>query len=388
MPISFRLWNNEDEMVEFVNAVPGLAILETWSTALVGWEDTMEAGIEAEFARLESFLSKPQEIHSAQANIDLKLFLKKHLNISVNGQLPAADARPSGPITLYRYGLQNQRLPEKIMEKTPELHMQEAGTFSIIGWDKGKIAAEIARLEDEFRRQQEQIEAEEKAKTDRQEAAKKARWERRTKGHAELLAKAKGQQASPLSLQTLPGSYIVQLYGEDGEQHNDPWHDDDVMKLHIFPPESTHGVKASFRFGIVEGTMLLGMSRRAVEILREEQPKHSSYSEEEGECDDDTHVSCRGRVTGDKRPVGQIADPWGVQAARAKRQKMGGQREEASRPNRVYFQFVCKDVEGYPNVDDRNKHIGYFDFEGHGLAANGAYNLPCYGNKDEPVTIL
>lgn len=47
-------------------------------------------------------------------------------------------------------------------------------------------------------------------------------------------------------------------------------------------------------------------------------------------------------------------------------------------PNRVYFQFVCSDVGGYPNVVDKNSHIGYFDFDRDAgwLKATGAFHLP------------
>ncbi|KAK4096434.1 hypothetical protein N658DRAFT_511206 [Parathielavia hyrcaniae] len=78
------------------------------------------------------------------------------------------------------------------------------------------------------------------------------------------------------------------------------------------------------------------------------------------------------KLVGGKRAVGQMADPWGVQAARAKRQDMTNpSAQNEDRPNRVYLQFVYNDVNGYPNVDDRNEHIGYLDFDETGLAARG-----------------
>ncbi|KAL2022211.1 hypothetical protein VTK56DRAFT_5821 [Thermocarpiscus australiensis] len=172
------------------------------------------------------------------------------------------------------------------------------------------------------------------------------------------------------------------------------------MKLNIFPPESSHGVKASFFFGAFEGTMLLAMSRRAVELLREEQPKHSSDSEPE-QSDDDGYIGysfagyrnkdakSTSKLTGEKQTLGDVADPWGVQAARAKRQMTDAAKQEEVRANRVYFQFVCNKVEGYPVVDYRNEHVGHLDFDHTGLAAKGVLYLPTYlGNEAQPISIF
>lgn len=76
-------------------------------------------------------------------------------------------------------------------------------------------------------------------------------------------------------------------HGEEGENYNNPYHDRDLMKLNIFPAKSSNGLNASFNFGLIEGTMLLGMSRRAVELLRQEQPKHSDSSGSEISDDED-----------------------------------------------------------------------------------------------------
>lgn len=92
-------------------------------------------------------------------------------------------------------------------------------------------------------------------------------WERMLKPHREYVARQQLCVGS-LDLQHLPGSYIVRsdgLYQSFGSEK--PW------SLDIFPAESTHGLKASFCFDFMEGTMFLAMSERSVELLREEQPK-------------------------------------------------------------------------------------------------------------------
>ncbi|KAL2022210.1 hypothetical protein VTK56DRAFT_5820 [Thermocarpiscus australiensis] len=101
-PLSFALWNHEEELTEVVKAVPGLTILKTWSTVLVGWDTTMARGIGNEFARLATFFDRKDYIQSAQANVDSKLFLKKYLHIDADGAATTTDARPSAPVTLTR----------------------------------------------------------------------------------------------------------------------------------------------------------------------------------------------------------------------------------------------------------------------------------------------
>ncbi|KAJ4292226.1 hypothetical protein N0V88_005857 [Collariella sp. IMI 366227] len=398
VPLSFNLWNHKDELVKVVNAIPGLAILKTMSRAFVGWEGTMEAGIEQEFARLENLFDEKHKIHSAQANVDLKLFLRKYLSIELDGTDITTNPRPSAPVTLSKWELQDQNFPATIVSKAPGLHMRKSEWYFVIGWDIPAIETEISRLKGEERRQQEQAEAEERAAREEEKAEKKARRDRRLKGYTQLLAKQQ-QRPSPLGLDHLVGSYFVEWEnnGDYGDP-NDPYCDSDLMNLNIRPPKSSHGVKATFDFGIVEGVMLLGMSKRAVEQLREEQPKYSEYSDPEDgneeDKDEDNYDAATGeskpklKSAGEKRSLREVADPYGVLAARAKRQKMEApKREQAeTHPNRVYFQFVCSEINAYPLVDDKNEHVGYLDFDQTGLAAKGVFYLPEYFSK-EPKSI-
>jgi hypothetical protein len=224
-PLSVAAWNHKEELAEVVKAVPGLAIHATWESVLVGWDTTMERGIENEFARLESRYDKKEDVQSAQATVDLKLFLKKYLSIDIdgngNGNASTTNARPSAPVTFCRWRLHNKELPKVVFSKASGLHMKELDPFTIIGWDAANVDAEIARLQDNGRRQMEQEEAEARVEREREEAEKKARWKRRCKGHDELATKQQ-RRPSPLGLEHLPGSYLVQCHSKELGDLNDP----------------------------------------------------------------------------------------------------------------------------------------------------------------------
>ncbi|KAH6635882.1 hypothetical protein F5144DRAFT_565711 [Chaetomium tenue] len=391
IPLSFKSYNNKIELDRVVASVPGLAILKTWSTVLVGWASTMEQGIEAEFSRLETFFSRKFDIHSAQANVDLQLFLRKYLALNLDGSIITTDARPSDPVVLADFRLQKQNLAQEIIAKAPGLHMKRHHETAVIGWNEDKVDAEIASMEETARQEKEQEEAEERARLEKKEAEKKARWERRCKGYYELLAKQQGSPR-PIDLQHLPGSYRLRWHGEEGpkgEDYNDPYSDDEVMRIDISHPKSPHGVKASFLLGQFEGVMLLGMSKSAVGRLRDAQPKNEDEDDLDDEgglprppilagFSDEKFFFPEDSSKGTKRTLGGISDPYGVQAARAKRQRVDApnQPEESLHPNRVYFQFACSEVEGYPLVDTRNEHVGHLDFDPTGLAAKGVFYLP------------
>lgn len=220
-------------------------------------------------------------------------------------------------------------------------------------------------------------------------------------------------------------------YGD--HDYNDPFSDRDVMRLDIFPSKIADGVKASFLFGLFEGTMLLAKSSRRLELFRNAQPKGLSKYEEDSDegtfgenfgeggvvhgtlpytpqqrafWDQASVVNNNLNVkkepeTGQKRRIGDISDPWGVQEARANRQQMGStstgpnpepeQREERkqdSHPDRVYFQFVANCVDSYPDVDDKNENIGYLDFDEARLAAKGKFVWPTRFGEAQSISIF
>ena len=144
--------------------------------------------------------------------------------------------------------------------------------------------------------------------------------------------------------------------GKDEEPYNDTHYDGDVMRMDVLHSKSPHGVMASFLLGRFEGVMIVGMSKTAVARLRDAQPKTGDEPNSDDECHGvrPPRYPCRlsgGRFfpqehssTGGKRSLREISDPYGVQAARAKRQKVDApnQPEEPLHPNRVYFQFAVR----------------------------------------------
>ena len=51
--------------------------------------------------------------------------------------------------------------------------------------------------------------------------------------------------------------------------------------------------------------------------------------------------------------------------------------KEESNPNRIYVQFVANQVNGYPDVDEKNEHLGHLDFDETRLIAKGRLIWPC-----------
>ena len=260
--------------------------------------------------------------------------------------------------------------------------------------------------------------------------------------------------------------------------NNDPASPDfKVMRINIFSCKSPnmHGVKASFWFGALQGTMLLAKSKRELQQLRVEQPQghnadgdlEGSYDDNDGEDNEDdggdgggdgdgerdldsgydyydddeqesdissfTNREVNGAdspisepggvslkdieepvpVAGQKRRSEDISDP--EEPAVFKRQRVEAQimdmemdtdtdmdtdvdmespeREPVSRGarrnrmNRVYFQFVAQSFEAdsgrhsegesealqVSSERNRNRHIGYLDFDESLLAAKGRF---------------
>ena len=269
----------------------------------------------------------------------------------------------------------------------------------------------------------------------REEAKRKARRDRRCKVYHDLFARQQ-QPPNPWDIQHLFGSYIMRWHGEEPKKYgdlNDPYLDADVMGINVFPCENSDGVKPSFWFGMSDGIMLIAKSRRKLERFRNTQPKGLLSDEEGSDSDtsdegsedngiDDEHdkpslirtgfgTFCGSRkaifrdpkmkrksattyaednkvdvkkevVTSQKRTIRDISDPWGVKAARIKRQLVGSismlakpeqheKLKEESNHNRIYFQFVANQVNGYPDVNEKNEHLGHLDFDETRLTAKG-----------------
>ncbi|KAK1829437.1 hypothetical protein QBC39DRAFT_332422 [Podospora conica] len=385
-------------LMEAIEAIPGLAIYESNYCVVLGWDTELDRAVQRQFDKL---LSRPAGI-LAQANFDFDRFVRNYLHVD-----PAEDykvtsvpsKRPTAAITFpgknsARSFLHHDRLQE-LVDRTPGLCVKEVkfdrDTMSVVGWDAALVDSKVARVKEASARLKktcrlaaEKEAAEEKARNDAAEAERQAVWERLLKPHRDLVA-GKKSGSGPLTTEDLVGSYVVIWEGEEGKPWGDPYSPRYESRLDVFPAKSTHGVRASFYFGMVEGTMLLSTTRQSVELLREEQSKgkgkycDQDYSDEEEEA----------RRTGEKRQLGSVADPWGVEAARAKRQKPNPAARKQEVINiRAYFQFVCNTVDGYPEVDDDNSHIGHFDFDATKCSAKGQFILPVYFSEPQPLTLF
>jgi len=473
---SYASWGYQQSLREVVETVPGLAIHLTEDKAVVGWVGTLQRAIEKEFSRLEDHYKNgefherlsPQACYqSAQANLDLDLFLTKTLYVDKNGKTLAKGKELLGPVLLDRYDLHSRNLPDDIISKVPGLLIEEYESIAVIGWDAKSIKAEVERLKDTKRRMDEQEKREEEEARAGQESKRKARWDRQCKPYHDLVARQQ-QPPNPWEIQHIIGSYIVHWHGEEPKEYgdlNDPDSDLDVMRINVFPcKRCSHGLIASYWFGMFEGTMLLAKSKQELEWLREAQSKGSgrfgdiSGSESDDDADDlglgpsnrdseerepggehdkarlirtgfETFYGSRKAVfgnnktenksarkpaeektkklpaeddkvkvktepaAGQKRTIGDMSDPWGVEAARLKRQQMMGgtsapaKPNQDSNPNRIYFQFVAREVDGYPDVDDQNENVGHLDFDETRLGAKGQFVWPRFWGKDEPQSI-
>lgn len=180
----------------------------------------------------------------------------------------------------------------------------------------------------------------------------------------------------------LVGSYAVVREGQDGRRWASPYCRSQLYEstLDVFPGESLHGVVASFYFGVMRGTMLLGTTRQSVELLLEEQPEGHVIYGDQVESHEEREVVPQ---TGEKRQLEAVADPRDVQAAMAKRQKPKPETTTQELiSNRAYFQFRCVNV--CPEIDQDKANIGHFDFDDTKLTAKGQLSCPFRYKDDAP----
>jgi len=500
--LCFAFRESESEgLQECVGAVPGLAIHLSRDYVVVGWQGTLEPAIEFAFKRFEEFYTDPHRphrpyatprisSHCAQANLhpDIFLRLKLGINTNMNGGSRASAwtvgrTRPSAPILLNKEYLYDANLPDTIINNMSNLFVISYQSTTVIGWDPSKVKAEVQRVRNvgesykrELKRQKEKREKQ----RERKEAEKQVAWDLLFQHHRELVAqqeiKSSTTTTTAWEIEQIIGSYIVRWrrHGEDmaskdyRDVNNDPASPDfKVMRINIFSCKSPkmHGVKASFWFGALQGTMLLAKSKRELQQLRVEQPQgHNANGDLEGSYDDndgeeneddgggdgdgerdldsgydyydddeqesdipsftnrevngtDSPISEPGGVSlkdieepvpvaGQKRRSEDISDP--EEPAVFKRQRVEAQimdmdtdmdmespeREAVSRgekrrnrTNRVYFQFVAQSFEAdsgrhsegesealqVSSERNRNRHIGYLDFDKSLLAAKGRF---------------
>ncbi|KAM7203280.1 hypothetical protein V8F33_002271 [Rhypophila sp. PSN 637] len=439
-----------------ITKIPGLVAhgwRDCWfyigSKTLLGWETEMDRAVEHEFLKVAS--STPPDLTGVM-----------YFPVDMHG---AASAKKSSTLIRLLPHFDNGHLLAEAATRIADLHVHPVkGRYNrnhtIIGRDATEIMAEIARIEkgkEEYdlrmKEQKQRYEAERAARELKQE---KEDWERFSKPHREYIASRK-PTPGPLTLQDLTGSWIVR-----GEKEL-AFRERGVLSLETFPAKSTHGVIASFEFECVAGTMLLGLSRRSVDLLREEQPKRD---EESDDLDDEsgnisggygfgggssfpTNFTTRTATdpstgqersvgaspsAGQKRELGAVADPWRVQAAMAKRQKMKAESHDDIGPltaaptpraldevcvkeepqdrqptqppaaltsntpapiqdthsTRVHYQFGYSDTNWYdPEECKKDENLGYFDFDSSRVSAKGAFVLESWwGAEGEPLSLF
>ncbi|KAK4213976.1 hypothetical protein QBC37DRAFT_462875 [Rhypophila decipiens] len=368
--LSLEAWNRTTELRELVASISSLRLITANRRILIGWDNTMEKGIENEFKRIKSSRSQDDKYWQAeQANVSIELFLAINLGLNLDvhhSPLGTTGCRPSTPVILSDVWLsdENKKIINNLAGTAPDLVMKKHSNYQIIGWDAAKVNAEIDSLKAEEKRMEEEAEANRKKWEAEEEAENKARWHKLSKPHRELVAKLERKPSRPVfGLPLLYGKYIVRYQHEDDGLYGE--YNGSKMALNIFPADKDcrgHGLVASFDFGNIEGMMLLGMSRDKVVLLREGLLKdYRDYDPADWDQDDEDEAESylssstiafgfghfpssnftsqhghqlgslsstttdSATVIGTKRPAPaatSIADPFGVLAARAKRQRM------------------------------------------------------------------
>ncbi|KAB5570497.1 hypothetical protein GE09DRAFT_1217929 [Coniochaeta sp. 2T2.1] len=248
----------------------------------------------------------------------------------------------------------------------------------ILGWDAKAVDIKVARIEAEIRREKEEEEAAEQA-GEAEEAAKQNKcWERIFEPHRQYVAR-KTPSPGPLRLEDLPGSYIARCDGVGGE-YSYPYYPRDSFTLDIFEKTSAHGVKATFKMGLWEGIMLLGKSRRSVELLREEQQPKDGDDEDNDEDEDEDEDD-------EENPISRSNLHGATTTGQNGSSALFPTPRDSKDPNIVYLQFGYNEVNGYHDVDRDNEHVGWLDFDASKLSATGSMSMPAYTEEPQLFTI-
>ena len=339
-----------------VRAVPGLATHITDQLTVVGWEATLQRGVDEAFITLPSS-NTAGYVPTAEANFDLSRFLAKYFLDSLNGK-PAPEKTPN-PITLYRLFKDEYRL-QTAVASIPGLHLCRADgiyeTRTIIGWDTDKVQLKKLEIEEEKAKREAEVAAE--ALAERED-----RWRQALQPHREYMKNLQ-VTAGPLSLDNLTGSYIVQC--EMAEEYCD---EGTVMTLDIVQPINAYGTTAAFDFGFVEGTLLLALSDDALHLLKQDQ-EVDSYSDD---SEFDGYASSRKRkAEGTQRAEGPT------------KRRLG----ESPKPNRLYLQWAGRETGGGEiQLNTDNMHTGYLDFGASKASAQGVFGYPSLFGSESPISL-
>lgn len=272
-----------------------------------------------------------------KANFDLNRFMD--LYYLTDGQ--PDPAKTPEPQALYGFG--DRGALHEMAERIPGLETYSGGSSSdrtiCIGWDRGKVwdlAGQISGKAYEAEKVQK------KAKRDKQlEIHQNLVASKRSKG----TTSGAGKRLKPFSLDSCRGSYVIEC-----DKITDGWSSDikgDKLTMDISGGKGDM-LLAACDFGIIEGTMMLSLSKDTIETIAGEASwdQEASSSDEEDDVDDDG-VQILWAPTGKKRKHGK---------AHAKRRKT-----TATPPScRVYFGLRGRDTGSYEIFSDPEP--GHIDF--------------------------
>ncbi|KAF7561368.1 hypothetical protein G7046_g2801 [Stylonectria norvegica] len=353
--------------IRAVAAVPALTLHKTPYLAILGWETDIERALEREFIKLSDPSQNSRDLYTAEANLDLNRFLKKYFQVDING-ISVGDRRTSpGAVALYSF-FQHGDLLKRVVSRTPGLCVERIPSYfniphTVIGWETS-VSTEVERLKEQLRILEEESRREEEERAAERAAEQQRERDEELKPHRDYAATHQ-LPLGPLGLQHLPGSYIAKCAHLEDQYSHQGEGEYEFSTLDIFPSESRHGLSATFTLGFFGGTMLVAMSKRSVELLRDEQPTKGDSDSDGSEVDEQET-----KAPSEVRQTGSTNDPWGVQAAMARRQQATAPAPE-SHPNRVYFQVAYTEEWDRSYPDYKNENVGYLDFDPSRVSAHG-----------------
>ncbi|KAL9621916.1 MAG: hypothetical protein Q9160_003737 [Pyrenula sp. 1 TL-2023] len=287
-----------------------------------------------------SQLATPDE----EANYNIELFLRKYF---VDG-----DGCPEMTRTrdvLYLPSLANQARFCQAAEKVPGLHTQHIRFDSnqvVIGWDKDDVSRKAAEIEGDRRKER---------------ATQKIRdWERKLQEHYMFVEEAKKSDKIELPACTATGSYMIR-----STKFEERFDEVDIMTLDIHNLQPG-AFKASFDFGVLEGTMLLAAHE---DLLYEVMAKLERDEESSDDGDDSDEDNGDGDESEDEdgstNPIldGMKKRKASTQSSLIQERAIKKAKERPERTLRFHLQWRGVETgEGDIQHDPSNGHSGHLEF--------------------------
>ncbi|KAI9933589.1 hypothetical protein MW887_008062 [Aspergillus wentii] len=145
-----------------VQRIPGLVARITRDLTVIGWENSIERGLDSAFATISSDCQF--DIRTTESNFDFDRFMAKFFLDGLNGK--PNPRKYSEPIDLYPFLDQNKKL-EAAAASIPGLKVcrvkgRSSLTFTIVGWDSYKLVLKKKEFEEERAREEAEEAAEKK----------------------------------------------------------------------------------------------------------------------------------------------------------------------------------------------------------------------------------